>query len=146
MLFKQPVTIPISDKLYMLIEPYEYRWQHGINSYKLVIPRGFETDIASVPRWVWSLFGILPDGLHRAAAVLHDFLYRYNKPHGERLTGYYFKLDAFGLWQDISHYPWSRKQCDRLFMRVMREAGTVKWKRRAMFWAVRAVGWYGWDR
>ena len=142
----QPRLIPVSKRLYKLYEPYEYQWQHVSDTYKLVIPAGIETDIASVPRWVWSLFGILPDGLHRAASVLHDFLYRCNKPKGKRASGYFFRLDAFDNWEDISYYPWSRKQCDRLFIRVMRESHVTKWKRRAMFRAVRLAGWLGWRK
>ena len=46
------------------------------------VPKGFKTDLASVPRWLifaYSLFG----NLGNAAAVLHDFLY--SLPHAPSL-------------------------------------------------------------
>ena len=39
------------------------------------VPRGFLTDFASIPRWLWSLVGE-PSGPWAPAAVVHDYLYR----------------------------------------------------------------------
>ena len=55
---------------YELIKRYLARWMGRL----LEIPERYWTDGASVPRWLWSLTGYLPDGKHRAAAVVHDFL------------------------------------------------------------------------
>ena len=41
---------------------------HGGVRRRILIPKGFVYDGASVPRLVWTLSGILPDGLIRAAA------------------------------------------------------------------------------
>lgn len=139
--FKQPVLTQVSDRDFRLVEDYEYYWIHENTLYKIVVPAGFVTDIASVPRPAWGF--ILPTGLHTAAAVLHDFLYRTNKPSGLTKYSYYFRFKD-DHWEDISYHQWSRKDCDRLFIRVMREAGTAKWKRRLMFLSVRLAGWWGW--
>ena len=40
-----------------------------------VIPKGFITDFASVPRWLWSI--LPPHGKMANAAILHDYLYDY---------------------------------------------------------------------
>lgn len=140
---RQPDLRPIGDGLFILNTDFIYEWKHQGENYKIVIPKGFITDIASVPRWFW-IFGFTPDGLHRAAALAHDFLYRYNKPSSPKARKYLFKMDSFGLWQDISDYPWSRKQCDRLFCRIMKDYGTGSKKRWLMFKAVRLFGWLGW--
>ncbi|MEM0951942.1 MAG: DUF1353 domain-containing protein [Cyanobacteria bacterium P01_H01_bin.74] len=144
--FKQPQLAFITEGLYRIEEAYTYEWTVTNTHYKLVVPKGFETDIASVPRWAWSTFGILPDGLHRGAAILHDMLYRSNKPKGVRLKNYYFKRDILGNWENISHVLWHRENCDRLFMRVMKQAGVKPWKRWLMFKALRLFGWIGWQR
>ncbi|MEM0950552.1 MAG: DUF1353 domain-containing protein [Cyanobacteria bacterium P01_H01_bin.74] len=142
-----PQLDPLSDRTFVLTEDYQYEWVAKNNTcYKLIVPTGFETDIASVPRWVWSVFGILPDGLHRGAAVLHDFLYFTNKPKGTRATDYHYKLIPPDTWENISHVVWTRKQCDRLFMRVMKESGVGPKKRWAMFKAVRLFGRWGWQK
>jgi len=39
-----------------------------------IIPKGFETDGASVPRLLWPVFS--PSGVLFEAAVLHDYLYK----------------------------------------------------------------------
>ena len=44
--------------------------KHGVT----VVPAGFVTDFASVPRWAWVLFP--PTGPYAPAAVSHDYLYQ----------------------------------------------------------------------
>lgn len=39
----------------------------------VIVPKGFVTDFASIPRVFWSLFK--PDGNYAYAAVIHDYLY-----------------------------------------------------------------------
>lgn len=39
----------------------------------IIVPAGFVTDLASVPRMVWSFYP--PDGPWAKAAIIHDFLY-----------------------------------------------------------------------
>jgi len=58
----QPVNVPVTDKLYRLVEAYQYNWITDRVIYRVEIPAGFEWDGASVPRLVWSLSGLRPDG------------------------------------------------------------------------------------
>lgn len=44
-----------------------------LSDQKLVIPQGYTTDFASVPRWLWPIFP--PHGRMANAAVVHDFCY-----------------------------------------------------------------------
>jgi Protein of unknown function (DUF1353) len=46
----------------------------GATTEKIVVPKGFVTDFASIPRPLWSL-GLSPHGQYSRAAVIHDFLY-----------------------------------------------------------------------
>ncbi|AUN95393.1 DUF1353 domain-containing protein [Pseudazoarcus pumilus] len=85
---------------------------------RIVVPEGFRTDLASIPR----LFqGLIPvNGRHRRAAVLHDYLY---------------------VVQDRS-----RSAADRLFLTAMESVG-VRWSQRwVMYAAVRVGGWLPWLR
>lgn len=94
-----------------------YQWQVCTHSWRVelssgrdvIIPIGFVTDLASVPRLFWPICP--PYGKHLEAAVLHDFLIRND---------------------------WSREKADREFMHAMRKAGVKRWRRMVMFWAVRA--------
>lgn len=83
-----------------------------------IVPEGFITDLASTPRFVWSL-GFAPFGKHTEAAVLHDWLYSIE-------------------------YKNSRKACDKLFLEAMKVRGVKFTKRWTMYLAVRLCGWYVW--
>lgn len=78
----------------------------------LVVPVGFVTDFASIPRLLWAL---LPrDGSYQPAAVLHDWLYT----------------------EDVS-----RKDADDIFLEAMEACGTCGPVRRAIWLGVRLCGW-----
>lgn len=88
------------------------------NGARFMVPRGFITDLASIPlalRWL-----IDPDGLSRQAAVLHDFLY-------------------------CLHFT-TRAEADALFLEALAACGVGWVTRHAMYAGVRAGGWVYWDQ
>ena len=87
----------------------------------VTVPKGFATDLASVPRvpFIYEAWG---NRAHREA-VLHDYLYR------------------AGAVPDCT-----RDQVDRVFLEAMESRG-VKWSiRYPMYWGVRLGGWTAWKR
>ncbi|MCB1137248.1 MAG: DUF1353 domain-containing protein [Leptospiraceae bacterium] len=169
----QPANVPVDADLYRLIKEYRYEWGRTLdltgetdvgeflakesaraaqkqgkaqnkNSACLLnrisVPSGFTYDGASVPRIAWSLTGIRPDGLLRAAAAVHDWIYRWagDLPEGS----HEFRIDA-SEWQ-VAIGRWKRKDADRLFGRMMREAGVGAIKRKMAYVAVRLMGRLGW--
>ena len=134
--FTQPLIVPISARHYRLVEDYVYEWDLAGSRNRITVFKGFVHDGASIPRLAWTLSGLTPDGLIRAAALVHDWIYR----HGGKLPASSQKYrDTAGAWCD-TYGAWSRDDTDRLFARIMREAGVSKWKRRM---AYRAVRWFG---
>jgi hypothetical protein len=138
--FNEPVFTVQGDNRYRLTEAYIVTYAYKGVGYRLIVPKGDETDGASVPQAAWSL-GIIPVGLQMAAAVMHDELYRYQGALPQ------------GQWQQFSkgeyinlHETWTREQCDQLFLRLLKVAGVATWKRYAMFYAVRACGFVYWNR
>lgn len=81
------------------------------------IPKGFETDFASVPKSLWNI--LPPLGKHNRASLLHDFLYVNN----------------------IN----SRKYSDHLFLCTMLEDGVNKIKAYLMYFGVRLGGQKWWN-
>lgn len=79
----------------------------------IIIPSGFITDFASVPRIFWRV--IPPWGRYSPAAVVHDYLYR-NK-------------------------ILKRKTADGIFYKLMIKSGVPRIEATAMYWAVRMFGW-----
>lgn len=84
----------------------------------IVIPPGFRTDLASIPRLLQAIVPV--NDKHREAAILHDFLF---------------------VVQDRP-----RDQVDALFLRAMAASGVRTIQRLAMYLAVRIGGWLPWQR
>ena len=84
----------------------------------IIVPAGFVTDFASVPRAFWS--GMSPHGQYSRAAVLHDYLY----------------------WTQTC----TRAQADRLFLLMMKQSGVSRADQQTIYRSVRAAGDAGWQR
>jgi hypothetical protein len=84
----------------------------------LTVPVGFETDFASIPRFLWAIYP--PAGKWGKAAVVHDWLYA----SGDR----------------------TRLECDEIFKDAMEILGVPWLRRQVMYRAVRLGGGAAWDR
>lgn len=141
MTLHQPALVPIGENRWLLTEDYAYEWLYGGVFRRITVKAEFETDLASVPPLFWAL-GFPPDGLHRAAAVLHDALYQARGHLPSEWVVYRESIAG----RDLVAMPerFSRLDADRLFGRMMREADVPQWRRRAMFRAVRLCSWLFW--
>ena len=83
----------------------------------VIIPQGFLTDGASVPRMFWSFFPSW--GKYGQAATVHDFLCEY------------LIISDNGRVRSIT-----RKECDQFFLKLMIEMNVPKMKRLLMYWGV----------
>lgn len=75
-----------------------------------VVPAGFISDLASVPRFFRRMFPKMD--AHYKAAIIHDYLCEY--PH---IT--------------------TKEDADETFLRFMERDNVPWWKRKAMYWGVR---------
>lgn len=75
----------------------------------LTIPKGFETDFASVPRIFHSIFP--PTGRYGVAALVHDYL--------------------------CVEKPVTRREADAIFYDLMKRHGVKLWKAKVLYAAVR---------
>jgi hypothetical protein len=92
-------------------EAFAYRTASG----KVVlVPAGFQTDFASIPRFFWRI--LPPAGTYGKAAVIHDYLYR------------------------TSDAPFTRAEADGVFLEAMTDLGVGAVTRRTMWAAVRLFG------
>jgi hypothetical protein len=105
----------ISAKRYKVWKRFSYTSKKGE---KFIVPKGFKTDGASIPRIVWPLIGSPFTGRYSQAAVLHDFLY-------------YTQMTT-------------RRKADRIFLEAMGVLKVPFWKRTIMYLAVRVAGWIPW--
>lgn len=85
-----------------------------VDNSTLVIPQDFDTDLASIPRWLWSI--IAPSRSEFIpASILHDYLY-------------------------TCHNGFERQQVDRIFYNVLLANGVPKLRAYQMYVAVRLFG------
>lgn len=107
----------VSDTTWGLLAPLIWT---GTKGDTFMVPVGFVTDFATVPRILhWK---VLPYGAYTRAAVLHDWL-----------------LEQLGLWEqgrlasgDVP--PADSRDADGIFRRVMEDLG-VNWMTRWQMWA-----------
>jgi len=129
----QPDIRPIADGKYRLESTYRLRYEDGAKRVVFKIRPGFIHDGASVPRLVWTISGLRPDGLLRAAALIHDALYQ--------------NCGALPLgWIIPMRRPFTRSECDVIFREIMKLAGVGWWKRKVAYAGVRTGGWASWRK
>lgn len=107
----KPCIIPMADYRFKTCEDWYFR----IDDTTYLVPKGFVTDLASIPRWFWS---ILPPQRTEfiAPAIMHDFIY--HSPNGL-----------------------SRRMADIAFYQGLREEGVDKTTSFKMWLGVRLGGW-----
>lgn len=133
----QPDLRPITTKKYLLKEDYPVVViDNSGTEYVLTVPGGFVGDGASIPRLVWTISGLRPDGIIRAAALVHDFIYR---GKGKVLLK---KLAAQVLGSRSYVIP--RTSADLIFYDLMQVAGMVSFRSKLAYNSVRLFGWSSW--
>lgn len=112
-----PPFRPFGDNAnWIVIEDMEYII--GSTNEKIVVPMGFVTDFASIPKPLWS-FNWGPHGQYSRAAVVHDFLY----------------------WSQGC----TRDQADRLLVIAMKESRVSSFDEWAIFKGVHVGGESSWN-
>lgn len=111
------VLEPIEERegAFLLVEPLIY---HSALIGMVTVPRGFDTDGASIPPIINELWK--EGGKKMRAAVVHDWLYRY--------------------------HPVSKRQADMVFLEAMKVVGVGLIKRYLMYYAVRLFGGFSWKK
>jgi hypothetical protein len=143
------VTLPNSEKYersWYLAKDFIVTWVENNKTHRLIVKKGMPTDGASTPQVLWS-FGFLPTGTEFGGAVVHDAAYQVqgdlDKSPWLELYYYDFGKDD---WVRESGVKWSRLQCDDYFYRFMLQGGANRAKAWVMFQAVRAFGYWAWEK
>ncbi len=91
----------------------DYYYCYPLTRQVFRVPRGFETDFASIPVWASAVFN--PIGDDAEAAVVHDWLYAVGEPGG-------------------------REEADAIFLYALQQSRVPALERKLMYEAVRAGG------
>ena len=106
----------------------QFFWNDFLVEYE--IPKGFIYDGASIPWFLWSIIRVTPDGLHRAATILHDALYI---AKGKVAVLYLRRNEELNI-------TLSRKEVDQIFLQQMLFLGMPEKKAKLMYRGVRIFG------
>jgi hypothetical protein len=105
----------LSGEEIMLVAPFAV----DLHGELVLVPPGFISDGASIPRIAWRVVGH-PFADYLESAILHDWLY------------------------STEFFP--REGCDSVFLQAMEAQEIAAWRRMAMWRAVRDWGWLTWRR
>ena len=92
------------NKFWITIEDMEYII--GRTQDRIIVPKGFVTDFASIPQGLWSL-GLSPQGQYSRAAVVHDYLYwsqGCTRAQADRLLVITMKESRVGTFDEVVVY------------------------------------------
>lgn len=128
---KRGPAVKAGRSLWAVAKPLVYMTHAGDT---ITVPAGMVTDLASIPRWAWSL--LPPDGPWTLASVFHDLLYR-TQGTGDRLAMTVREFIGRGR-------AYSRAEADQILLQAMEDL-KVSWIQRWAIWAaVRIGGAAGW--
>lgn len=106
---------------FTLVEPLVF--ESVVVGRHIVVPAGFKTDLASIPRALWNI--LPPVGGYDAGAVVHDLLYQRGAIDGVQV---------------------SRGDADKVLREGMEVHGVGVWTRRLIYAGVRVGGWVVWRK
>ena len=86
--------------------------------YRITINKGFDFDGASIPKWLWSIYGSPLTGNYVVASLIHDGLYASQKV--------------------------SKSISDKIFLDIMKQSKVGYVKRTSMYLAVKMFGGKDW--
>ena len=117
-LFTKPLLVtPYPDgKTWCLMEDFSYAIGSENSRNRVDVPKGFTTDFASIPSFLW--FALPKWGKYGNAAVIHDYLY-----YDQSTT---------------------RLKADNIFLEAMMVLEVPVWQRFSLYTGVRIAGWWAW--
>jgi hypothetical protein len=106
---------------FTLLEPLVF--DSAVLGGTVIVPTGFKTDFASIPRGLWNI--LPPVGKYDAGAVCHDLLYREGAFNGRAIE---------------------RGDADKVLREAMEVCAVGRAQRRLIYAGLRVGGWLVWRR
>lgn len=127
--FLSPLQLEYLDGHYWeVLVPFDYHIGAPDGIEHVIVPKGFITDFASIPRALWSVLS--PTGSYGKAAVVHDFLYKMRI------------VEAAGLQPRLVE----RGEADSIFREAMDVLCVRRLTRWTVYSGVRMGGWVPWKK
>ena len=125
----------LDGRRWRVIESYRFYSGEAGTSIFVEVPRGFITDLASIPRAIrWLVPKV---GRDSAASAVHDVLYRI----GAVITA----IEVEGI-EHTSSTPISRGVADSIYHQALVASKVGAWRRKLLYHGVSTFGWIAWNR
>ena len=118
MSFKNEIKVTLLDKKIQTLEPFPYYLTHNPFYKEIVVPKGFISDLASIPRVMTPFIPKL--GKYNKAAILHDYLY--------------------DVMSEEFYIMISREDADNIFLESMGILGVKKHRAKLLYLGVHLFG------
>lgn len=105
------------------------------NGKRIVIPKGFVFDGASIPKPLWGFLS--PTGLLMVAGLIHDYSYRY---------AYLWAIDDTGNAYKYKYKKGTRQDYDELFKKVNIAVNGMVVVDTVATWMLKAFGHIAWNK
>lgn len=104
-------------------------WRYNINGAEYVIPKGFQFDGASVPKFLRTFFS--PVGVLLMGGLVHDYMYKYSACKPADKSGTLLVVD--------------QKKADQIFRDICIEVNGFYFMNYLAYWSLRLGGFVAWN-
>ena len=104
-------------------------WKYKINGNEYVIPKGFQFDGASIPKFLRTFFS--PVGVLLIGGLVHDYMYKYSALKSVQAKGALLLVD--------------QKKADQIFRDINIEVNGFYFMNYLAYWSLRLGGFVAWN-
>ena len=104
-------------------------WKYNLNGSEYVIPKGFQFDGASIPKFLRTFFS--PVGVLLVGGLVHDYMYKYACLKRTDKKGSLLLVD--------------QKRADQIFRDINIEVNGFYFMNYLAYWSLRLGGWVAWN-
>ena len=104
-------------------------WKYKINGNEYVIPKGFQFDGASIPKFLRTFFS--PVGVLLIGGLVHDYMYKYSALKSVQAKGALLLVD--------------QKKADQIFRDINIEVNGFYFMNYLAYWSLRIGGFVAWN-
>ena len=104
-------------------------WRYNINGAEYVIPKGFQFDGASIPKFLRTFFS--PVGVLLIGGLVHDYMYKYTACKPADKSGSLLLVD--------------QKKADQIFRDINIEVNGFYFMNYLAYWSLRIGGFVAWN-
>lgn len=106
-------------ELWVVDAPIRFIWSNGVTVFDFTVPKGFRTDLSSIPQWARSIIPVV--GRQNRGSLGHDWAYK-------GLVLRMKRFDADLMFLDVMKLDEVRARKRRTIFAALRVGGGANWK------------------